>query len=366
MNVLKNGLNYKVYGDDLIVLKNLPVNTYKINFSKFEGFFLTATNELEINEDKIYGVHEKKVEKTLKRFEHARKNLGVILSGDKGIGKSLFARILAKRAIEQEIPVIICSEYISGLENFINSIETTVMILFDEFDKTFKKIGNTNPQDYMLSVFDGLSVGKKLFVITCNEYRTLNEFLINRPGRFHFHFRFEYPTAKEIKEYMMDKLKPEYHSEIKDIISFSRRRKLNYDCLSAIVMEINDGETFKSAIKDLNIIDEEYKTFYTIKLIAENGEIFTNKDVSLDLLDTTYESDTIWLVGKRGFEDIGIKVCTSDLVETQFGFMIRPEDLIIKFYEEPCDKDEMERVKALKFDRAEITLNKGKNIHYML
>lgn len=39
MNVLKNGISYKIYGDDLIVLKQLPVKTYNINFSKFEGFY---------------------------------------------------------------------------------------------------------------------------------------------------------------------------------------------------------------------------------------------------------------------------------------------------------------------------------------
>lgn len=366
MNVLKNGSSYKIYGDDLIVLKQLPVKTYNINFSKFEGFYLTATNELEIHEDKIYGVHEEKVKKTLKRFEHARKNLGVILSGDKGIGKSLFARVLAKSAITQEIPVLICSGYIPGLEDFLNSIETTVMVLFDEFDKTFKKTADANPQDYMLSVFDGTSVGKKLFVITCNEYRDLNEFLINRPGRFHFHFRFEYPTAEEIREYMSDKLKPEYYSEIKDIVSFAHRKKLNYDCLSAIVMEINNGETFKSAIKDLNIVNEEYRTSYTIKLVAENGEIFSINDASLDLLDMSYESEVIWLTGKKGFNDIGIIVRTADLIETQIGFIIKQEDLNIEFYERSEDEEEMKHVKALRFDHAEITLNRQKNIHYVL
>ena len=40
----------------------------------------------------------------------------------------------------------------------------------------------------MLSLFDGLDNGKKLFVITCNEVERLNAYLLNRPGRFHYHF----------------------------------------------------------------------------------------------------------------------------------------------------------------------------------
>ena len=51
-------------------------------------------------------------------------------------------------------------------------IEQEVMILFDEFDKTFGSIkaadGMADPQTEMLTLFDGLSQGKKMFVITAN------------------------------------------------------------------------------------------------------------------------------------------------------------------------------------------------------
>lgn len=43
------------------------------------------------------------------------------------------------------------------------------MILFDEFDKTFGSIkaadGMADPQTEMLTLFDGLSQGKKMFVM---------------------------------------------------------------------------------------------------------------------------------------------------------------------------------------------------------
>ena len=45
--------------------------------------------------EKVYGIHPKKADKVFKAFTKFERNLGVILSGDKGIGKSLFARILA-------------------------------------------------------------------------------------------------------------------------------------------------------------------------------------------------------------------------------------------------------------------------------
>ena len=47
----------------------------------------------------------------------------------------------------------------------------------------------------------------------------------------------------------------QYHSEINKVAAFSRKIKLNYDCLSAIALELNEGEAFEDAIKDLNIIN---------------------------------------------------------------------------------------------------------------
>lgn len=39
MKIIETGTTYKIYGEDLIVLENLPAQTYKVGFSKFTGFF---------------------------------------------------------------------------------------------------------------------------------------------------------------------------------------------------------------------------------------------------------------------------------------------------------------------------------------
>ena len=299
MKIIKTGSTYQIYGEDLIVLDKLPAQTYKIGFSKFTGFFLEKQHDLEIKEDKIYGVHEEKANKVLNRFEKSRKNLGVILSGDKGIGKSLFARLLSQKAIENGIPVILVDDFIPGIDDFLNDIKDEVLILFDEFDKTFKSRDDVDPQAQMLSFFDGTSSGKKLFVVTCNEYRNLNEYMINRPGRFHFHFRFEYPTADEVRNYLTDKIDKKYFSEINKVVSFSRKIKLNYDCLSAIALELNEGEKFEETIKDLNIINtHDRKRQYDVQLFTEEGIIFTSENKELDLLNG--DTNDIWVEDSEG------------------------------------------------------------------
>ena len=38
MKIIKTGTTYKVYGEDLVVLDNLPAQMYKVRFGQFTGF----------------------------------------------------------------------------------------------------------------------------------------------------------------------------------------------------------------------------------------------------------------------------------------------------------------------------------------
>ena len=179
MNVVNSGSRYQIYGEDVKTYKNLPIGSYEVNFNKMTGFFLSSRSDLIVNEEKIYGNHEEKVNKVIRSFEISNRNFGIILSGQKGIGKSLFARVLAQKAIEANLPVITVNYYNPGIADFLASIEQEVVVIFDEFEKTFGKSENMDPQEEMLTLFDGLDSGKKLFVITCNDVNKLNSYLIN-------------------------------------------------------------------------------------------------------------------------------------------------------------------------------------------
>ena len=249
--------------------------------------------------EKSYGVQNAKANKVLKSFKEFSRSLGVILSGDKGIGKSMFAKLVCMKSLEEGHPVIIVDACYPGIARFIDSIEQECVILFDEFDKTYRSNRDNDDQAALLSLFDGTSGGKKLFIVTCNELYGLNNFIINRPGRFHYHFRFDYPAPEDIREYLTDKLDVNYHSEIEKVIEFSRKISLNYDCLRAIVFELNNGNSFADAIADLNIMtteDEEYKVY----LFFDNGTSVHNLRYSTNLYD--YDGSMTFI---RFFDDDG-------------------------------------------------------------
>ena len=295
MHIVESGKRYRIFNNAITTYDQLPPKTYRVDYDPETRIFsLLEAHDFEIPETKIYGQHLDKVKKVLNSMDKMNRNLGVILSGDKGIGKSLFSKCLGLKARKKGIPVILVNEYHEGIANFLEEIEQTVMILFDEYDKTFDEKKH-NCQAEMLSLFDGVSAGKKLFVITCNEIQSLSQYLINRPGRFHYHFRFLYPTADEIRDYMEDKLDKQYYDEIENVIAFSVRMNLNYDCLRSIAFELNNGLKFQEAINDLNIIRiSQYKN---IKIIVEfeNQATLSGKIKDWQLYDNTITDMSIYL-----------------------------------------------------------------------
>lgn len=312
MNVVHSGNTFQIYGDALKTYDKLPLGTYEICFHKMMGFYLTSHADLVVNE-KIYGNSPAKVEKVLKGFTKVDRNFGVILSGRKGIGKSLFARQLAIRAKDYNLPLIIVPCYYPGIADFIASIEQEVIVFFDEFEKTFADQEHISPQEEMLSLFDGVDNGKKLFIVTCNEVHKLNSYLINRPGRFHYHFTLGNPNPDEIKEYMTDKLDPAYHDIIKKLISFSLNVDLTYDILRAIAFEINSGYSFEETLMDLNI-SKEGTPKYNITVQFADGQIRTVSSERINTYST--ERKYLWFSAKNGRSGDSIRLAfnPSDIV----------------------------------------------------
>lgn len=368
MKVIKTNDTIHLYRDDVETYDQIPVGTYTICFSKNVGFYLMTRSDMAV-EEKVYGCHPEKARKVLAAFRDFNRSLGVIMSGAKGIGKSVSAKLIAAEALATRMPVVVCDQYIPGIASFIESIEQEVMILFDEFDKVFAKRDDEDPQASMLSLFDGTAVGKKLYVVTCNYLNGLNDYLVNRPGRFHYHFRFDYPDADGIREYLRDKVAEAGRGQIEDVVSFSKKVDLNYDCLRSIAFEINHGATFAEAVKDLNIVnlDEER---YTVVLRMTNGVTFQASSVCIDLFDKGARVHS-WM--NRCGSGCGCYVgfCVGDVqLDMTNGKLSVAKDLIC--VDNPYDDDDDEREDRQRWEREmhpeslTVYRNRGKSLHYLV
>lgn len=271
MKLVVQGSVVRVFGDDLTVKDTLDARTYKVRFDSGSGFFLEQARDF-VSTEKMYGSHEGKILKVMGALEKMPRSLGVIMSGDKGIGKSLFARALATSAIEKGLPVIIVDEAYPGISDFIDSIEQEVMVLFDEFEKVFRETGDQNK---LLSLFDGVSQTKRLYVLTVNDLNRVSSYLLNRTGRLHYHLRFGYPSGEDVIEYLSDKVDSKYKSEITAVSKFAKLTNINYDNLRAIAFELNMGTSLKDALTDLNILSLQTDT-WEATITMSDGNVDTD------------------------------------------------------------------------------------------
>lgn len=354
MNIVNAGSRYQIYGEDVKTYKRLPLMSFEICFNKMAGFYLSSRSDLAVNEEKIYGNHEVKVNKVLNSFKHSDRNLGVILSGQKGIGKSLFARILSQKAIDEGYPVLLANTYMPGIADFISSIEQEVVVIFDEFEKNFasnvEDHAGPSPQEEMLSLFDGLDNGKKLFVITCNEVDRLNVYLLNRPGRFHYHFKITYPTEEEIVEYLTDKIDEKYADGIKDIVNFSRTVNMTYDYLRAIAFELNQGYGVAETLEDLNI-SQTSNVRFNIAITTVNGDVYNTYGASVNLFNNPNTNYQRWYDGYASNNKTIRYALTPDSIKIEKG-MITADPKKIEVYIDPDDfwtiEDSEKREEAIK------------------
>ena len=136
-----------------------------------------------------------------------------------------------------------------------------------------------------------------MFLVTCNNVNNINPFFLNRPGRFHYHFKLKNPNAQEIREYLIDHLKPEYHNDIIDrIINFACVSNMTYDWLRAISFEINCGSSLEDAIEDLNISassEIRYNFNFIIEDTLYSGYCFVKVGYDYNYILDLYSTDSL-------------------------------------------------------------------------
>lgn len=239
--------------DDENIKDNLKPAVYSVGFNMMAGYYLNKVGDRLSTPDKVYGNVATRVDKIMNSYKAANKSFGVLMSGDKGSGKTMTSSMVANRAIEElNIPVILVEDGFDpgSLASFIQKIGECVLF-FDEFGKRFND--KEGEQGELLSLMDGTGSCKRLVMLTENNYADINRYMLNRPGRLHYHFSYGKLDEATITEYCQEKGIDEETAQ-KIHIRREMSREFSFDVLQALVYEykLYGGDIDELAV-DLNI-----------------------------------------------------------------------------------------------------------------
>ena len=300
--------------DNAFFLRDISTNVDMLEKGVYVLEVVPQTGELFLNQVspkfefdfKIYGLEESFIAKVLKTFKNTKSNLGMLLNGVKGTGKTITAEIIAN---ELKLPTILIHHPFRGSNSFLNSINQDVTILIDEYEKVYNsQVGDgrytddeqivKNSDSSLLSLMDGTFKTKwrKVFILTTNRV-WVNENMLNRPGRIRYLKQFSDLTHAQIMEIIDDCLVETQFKD--DIIAFIKPLKIiTVDIVKSIISEVNIfKEPPAECCKEFNLEfkSDEYKIYKVgegklkDRLIV-NGAPAKNVDSFLSYVKTNWKN----------------------------------------------------------------------------
>lgn len=255
----------------------LENSIYTIGVDQFGRFFLKKFADSFEFDYKIYNLQDKLVNRLVKTYEMQSGNLGTLLNGVRGTGKSVTAKIMCNKL---NLPTIIVSSEINGVQNFLNNIPQDFIIFVDEYEKIFEKSNS------LLTIMDGAlnSVYRRVFILTTNNLY-IEENLKQRPGRLRYLKTFSDLKPEVVREIVDDVLK---YKQFKD------------ECVNFISsLELITVDIVKSVVNEVNMHNEppsEFSDVFNVKKISGYYNIFTvdedgNEEEAMNNVALEYRPD---------------------------------------------------------------------------
>lgn len=291
---MKSGNTFRIATKESMDLhEQLPAGNYVVKQDLFENFYIEQIENFDVP-TKMYGDTIRNTERIINSFWDREKSTGVMLVGEKGSGKTLLSKNICVELAEQGVPTIVINHAWVGdkFNTLIQSIQQPCVVMFDEFEKVY----NSEEQEELLTLLDGIYSSKKLFMLTSNDKWRVDSHMRNRPGRIFYMVDFKGLDEAFIREYCYDNLaKPELKTIDTIVCIASVFGAFNFDMLKALVEEMNRyGETPQEAMRILNVKAEfDGGTTYSVEIYKGNRKA-----------DRT--SPSIWTGAPLSSKEIGI------------------------------------------------------------
>lgn len=293
---LRRGAHYQLTPGNFDVQPTLDDGIYKILRNPMSGelSLLRIGDSFEFN-FKVYGLDAAFINHVTSTYnkQEIKKNLGILLNGPKGTGKTVSAKVIANKL---GLPIILCDTPYENLTSFLAGINHDCIFFFDEFEKNFGLKDEDNyAGETLLSLMDGVYSGNDyshIFLFTTNEL-DINKNLISRPSRIRYIKTFNgILPAKIIEEIVDDSLKyPEFKEEVIDFID--RLDMATIDIVKSVIDEVNIHRCSINKFSSFfNVQESTYKYYtyqYNYNSKMKNNPDYVSKEDFLDRCQNFYD-----------------------------------------------------------------------------
>lgn len=301
-----------VYKDGLLAPIGVPVNNNFLdklpkgvyNFTvkeKQNGLLLgfSPVEDFKIPEN-IVG-QDKHLTRVISTYNRLGKQMGVLLSGIGGAGKTVLAKRIAMECVNKGnmSVVVVNSETVGHLPMMMSMLKDDVVILLDEFEKMFDKV---EKQNYLLTLLDGVMDHKHLFLFTCNDINKINPYMLHRPSRIRYHFKFD-RVPKEIAHEIIER----------DYIPVDNNNVAVLKLLTDMINGLSYDMLFE-CIKECNLYPSENPMELVSDLSLEISDVnLENYDVMFKLGDKVYDlEDFEKVIGERVIDNVTYRLGLED------------------------------------------------------
>lgn len=279
---------------------------YRFGVDRVETPFLSRTSDNFSFDHKIYGMERNFIDRVKKTYGATKGNMGIILNGTKGTGKTVTAKTICN---ELGLPVILVSQKHDKLITFLNDLQQDVVVFIDEYEKYYSNYDNT-----LLTVLDGAlsNEHRKFFLLTTNEIH-VNTYLLQRPGRIRYIKSFG-DLSREVVEEILDDLL--INKSLRDgcLRFISSMSIITIDLVKSVIEEANIHNEDPFKFREFFNTDEASSTSYRIFKIEEGGEKLVMEYAILKTPPDKMKENSYFRVNGEGFGTIKAILPNNDLL----------------------------------------------------
>jgi hypothetical protein len=288
----------------------LPPGVYRFAQSR-EGWWLERTSAAFEFPFKVYHASGHIINRIKTYWKNNRGNLGILMNGLRGAGKTMTAQLLSNDLIEElGVPVLVVRGPIP-LQVVFDQVQQDMIVIFDEFEKTHDENLHPGAQQSLLSTIDGMSrsSAERLIIFTTNS-TNINENFRDRPSRIHYRFEFS-RVADEIIDGLIDDSLPADLQHFKpDIFEFLNSRKIcTIDIVKAVIAEVNTFRESPLQFEDMLNVAKGEPPAYTVEILNPKTNTVLTTFSHFFRLDGGYQQYAPLLSGNKrsikDFEDNG-------------------------------------------------------------